>query len=128
MFTIKTIMQKTTNIYQAKRVTIARKGSEAWLDAFRCAKEVGVTSPDYIELVPELLNENMEPIQDECILENGNRDWVKPEDCIAIICEDGSNFMHPDDDRLSGVAYTFIYKGDEVYIMNQNGSTIEVVK
>lgn len=128
MFTIKTTFQGVTVIRQTKSVTIARKGSKAWRDAFEYAKEVGITAPDYIELIPELLSENMEPIQEEQILENGNRDWVKPEDCIAIICEDGTNFMHPDDDRLSGIAYTFIYKGDEVYIMNQNGATIEAVK
>lgn len=128
MFTLKVIQQSTTNIRTVKEVTIARKGSKTWEGAFSYVKEAGIETPDYVELLPELLGKDMETLQAEQILENGNREDVKADQCIAIICESADSLLLPGDDRTAGTAYTFIYEGDEVYVMNQNGSTIEAVK
>lgn len=55
-----------------------------------------------------------------------DRTDVLDTDAIAIIIEEypSENFPGAGD----GCRYQFIYPGDQVYVMNSNGATIEVVK
>lgn len=138
MFTLKVSQGGTTSIRTVKDVTIAKRGSEQFNEAMGYAKELGIKNPNYIEYVPEVGEpkdhtvdhvsaDDVRIIQYEQLLENGERKGVDGEP-IAVILEDSSAFCMPFDETMAGTAYNFIYQGDEVYVMNQSGSTIEAIK
>lgn len=67
------------------------------------------------------------PISEDLTLEV-KRDGELRENCIAVICSGIPSAALPEVPEAGGIGYQFIYKGDQVYITNQHGATIEVVK
>ncbi|ENP7127288.1 TPA: hypothetical protein ACQZKP_004598 [Klebsiella quasipneumoniae subsp. similipneumoniae] len=129
MFTVKQIINNATSLYEAKEITVARQGSEQWRQAFALADELEVQTPDIIEHIPMSYEdpEMTKPIGDEHQL-SVERSGVSRSDCIAIICTGIPSPALPDIPELGGVGYQFLYKGDQIYITNRHGATIETVK
>lgn len=129
MFTVKQIINNATSLYEVKEITVARPGSEQWRQAFALADDLEVQTPDIIEHIPMSYEdpEMTKPIGDEHQL-SVVRHGVSRADCIAIICSDIPSPALPDIPELGGAGYQFLYKGDQIYITNSHGSTIETVK
>ncbi|HBZ7239722.1 TPA: hypothetical protein MM139_004786 [Klebsiella pneumoniae] len=129
MFTVKQIVNNATSLYEAKEITVARPGSEQWRQAFSLADELEVQVPDIIEHIPMSYEdpEMTKPNGDEHQL-SVERHSVSRSDCIAIICSGILSPALPDIPEAGGVGYQFLYKGDQIYITNSHGATIETVK
>lgn len=129
MFTVKQIINNATSLYEVKEITVAHPGSEHWRQAFALADDLEVQAPDIIEHIPMSYEdpEMTKPIGDERQL-SVDRHGVNRADCIAIICSDIPSPALPDIPELGGVGYQFLYKGDQIYITNSHGATIETVK
>lgn len=129
MFTVKQIINNATSLYEAKEITVARPGSEQWRQAFALADGLDVQVPDIIEYIP------MSYVDSEMTKPNGDEHQLSVErhsasraDCIAIICSGIPSPVLPDIPEAGGVGYQFLYKGDQIYITNSHGATIETVK
>ncbi len=72
-------------------------------------------------------SEMTKPLGDECQL-SVERHGVSRADCIGIICSGLPSASLPDIPEACGVGYQFLYKGDQIYITNSHGATIETVK
>ncbi|MCZ3534624.1 hypothetical protein LRS35_26275 [Klebsiella variicola] len=129
MFTVKQIINNATSLYEVKEITVARPGSEQWRQAFALADDLEVQTPDIIEHIPMSYEdpEMTTPIGDEHQL-SVDRHGVNRADCIGIICSGLPSASLPDIPELGGVGYQFLYKGDQIYITNSHGATIETVK
>ncbi|WP_323068829.1 hypothetical protein [Klebsiella variicola] len=129
MFTVKQIINNATSLYEAKEITVARPGSEQWRQAFALADELDVIAPDIIEHIPMPYEDQdmTKPVGDEHQL-TVERTGANRADCIAIICSGIPSPAFPDIHELGGVGYQFLYKGDQIYITNSHGATIETVK
>jgi len=129
MFTVKQIIGNATSLYEVKEITVARQGSEQWAQAFALADELAVDVPDIIEHIPTAYEdaEMTKPIGDEQIV-TVDRNDVTRVSCIAIICSGVPSTALPDVPEAGGVGYQFLYQGDQVYITNSHGATIETVK
>lgn len=129
MYDVKQVVKNATSIYAVEEITIARPGSVAWQQAFELADSLNCQVPDTIEFVPACYEdpEAAKPIGEDHILEV-KRDGEIRENCIAVICSGMPSAAFPEIPEAGGIGYQFIYKGDQVYITNQHGATIEVVK
>ena len=129
MFTVKQIINNATSLYEVKEITVARPGSEQWHQALALAEDLGVQTPDIIEHVPMSYEdpEMKKPLGDEHLL-SVERRGVSRADCIGIICSGLPSASLPDIPEAGGVGYQFLYKGDQIYITNSHGATIETVK
>lgn len=129
MLTVKQIINNATSLYEAREITVARPGSVQWRQAFAMADELDVKTPDIIEHIPVSYEdpEMTKPIGDEHQL-SVERSGTSRADCIAIICSAIPSPALPDIPELGGVGYQFLYKGDQIYITNSHGATIETVK
>ncbi|WP_109256369.1 hypothetical protein [Klebsiella pneumoniae] len=129
MFTVKQIINNATSLYEVKEITVARPGSEQWRQAFALADDLEVQTPDIIEHIPMSYEdpEMTKPIGDEHQL-SVDRYGVNRADCIGIICSGLPSASLPDIPEVGGVGYQFLYKGDQIYITNSHGATIETVK
>lgn len=129
MFTVKQIINNATSLYEVKEITVARPGSEQWSQAFALADDLEIQTPDIIEHVPMSYEdpEMTKPIRDEHQL-SVDRHGVSRTDCIGIICSNIPSAALPDIPDAGGVGYQFLYKGDQIYITNSHGATIEAVK
>ncbi|HBW9911292.1 TPA: hypothetical protein MFX78_24495 [Klebsiella pneumoniae] len=129
MFTVKQIINNATSLYEVKEITVARPGSEQWRQAFALADDLEVQTPDIIEHIPMSYEdpEMTKPIGDEHQL-SVDRYGVNRADCIGIICSGLPSASLPDIPEAGGVGYQFLYKGDQIYITNSHGATIEAVK
>ncbi|WP_244182526.1 hypothetical protein [Xenorhabdus beddingii] len=56
------------------------------------------------------------------------RDGVSVDDCIAIVCSPIPSPTFPVIPELGGCGYQFLYKGDQLYVTNESGATVEAVK
>lgn len=128
MFTIKIMRDNATHAFEVDSITIAREGSEQWNQAWSTAQEFGYETPDLIECFPAV-TDNQLPLEymQEQVLVVG-RQFLRPTECIGIVCLDKPNQACPDLPEVGGVGYQFLYKGDELYVTNSHGATIEVVK
>ncbi|MCW2473411.1 MULTISPECIES: hypothetical protein [unclassified Symbiopectobacterium] len=129
MFTVKQIINNATSLYEVKAVNIARPGSEQWKQAFELADKLDIAVPDTIEWVfPTYKDEGMtQPIVEEQHL-SVDRQGGKRDECIAIICSDLNCEAFPDLPTGGGIGYQFLYRGDQLYVTNSHGATIETVK
>ncbi|HBM2885004.1 hypothetical protein [Klebsiella michiganensis] len=129
MFTVKQIINNATSLYEVKEITVARPGSEQWRQAFALADDLEVQTPDIIEHIPMSYEdpEMTKPIGDEHQL-SVDRYGVNRADCIGIICSGLPSASLPDIPEAGGAGYQFLYKGDQIYITNSHGATIETVK
>ncbi|EOC0104538.1 hypothetical protein ACI0YQ_004066 [Cronobacter sakazakii] len=127
MFTVKTIINGVTHICERASVTIARADSELFEDIL---KETNTHSnPDFAIWLPAVYSdpECKNAIQEE-ELTVSEREGVLDEDAIAIMIDDFESPEHAKKQAFDGLRYQFIYPGDQVYVMNSHGSTIETVK
>lgn len=127
MFTVKTIINGVTHICEQDSVTIARSGSDRFEDIL---KETNTHSnPDFAYWLPAVYSdpECKNALQEEEITIS-EREGVLDEDAIAILVEDFESPEHAKKQAFDGLRYQFVYPGDQVYVMNSHGSTIETVK
>ncbi|MCS5931298.1 hypothetical protein LNQ03_02970 [Klebsiella pneumoniae subsp. pneumoniae] len=96
---------------------------------FALADELDVMAPDIIEHIPMSYEDQdmTKPVGDEHQL-TVERTGANRADCIAIICSGIPSPAFPDIHEFGGVGYQFLYKGDQIYITNSHGATIETVK
>ncbi|EMP7435425.1 hypothetical protein R5M00_001522 [Klebsiella pneumoniae] len=125
MFTVKTIIDGVTHICEQPSVSIARPGSATFADTLKLTNQSG--SPDLAYWQPAIYedSEAKKIIQEEELVIS-ERLGVIDEDAIAILIEEYASKNIPG--AGDGCRYQFIYPGDQVYVMNSHGSTIETVK
>ncbi|KFK94577.1 MULTISPECIES: hypothetical protein [unclassified Serratia (in: enterobacteria)] len=125
MFTVKTIIDGVTHICQQPSVSIARRGSETFEETLRLTNNH--SNPDFAFWLPAIFEdaEMTKPIQEEELIIS-ERLNVLDTDAIAILIEEYASKSVPG--AGDGCRYQYIYPGDQVYVMNSHGSTIEVVK
>ncbi|EDP9908674.1 hypothetical protein AVL05_000194 [Salmonella enterica subsp. enterica serovar Anatum] len=125
MFTVKTIIDGVTHICEQPSVSIARPSSETFSDTLRLISEY--ESPDFAYWLPDIYEdaEMKTPVQEEELVV-ASRKGVKGGHAIAILIEEYASETIPG--AGDGCRYQFVYPGDQVYVMNSHGSTIETVK
>ncbi|ECB1778541.1 hypothetical protein EU837_02020 [Salmonella enterica subsp. enterica serovar Kibi] len=125
MFTVKTIINGVTHICEQPSISIARKGSEAFADILKLTH--ASSSPDFAFWLPAVYEDPgmTKPLQAEELVVSDRLD-VLDTDAFAIIIEEYPGKITPP--AGDGCRYQFIYPGDQVYVMNSTGSTIETVK
>ncbi|ASG44793.1 MAG: hypothetical protein E6805_16735 [Citrobacter freundii] len=127
MFTVKTIINGVTHICEQESVTIARADSERFEDILKQTNDH--SNPDFAIWLPDVYSdpECKNVLQEEELIVS-EREGVLDEDAIAILIEDFESPEHAKRKAFDGLRYQFIYPGDQVYVMNSHGSTIESVK
>ncbi|KGD75269.1 hypothetical protein HA49_08535 [Tatumella morbirosei] len=126
MFTVKSIINGVTHICEQDSVTIARPDSERFAEILKQTNSH--SNPDFVIWLPDVYAdaECKDAIQEEELIFS-ERFEVLDTDAIAILVEDFESPCRPSE-AFKGLKYQFIYPGDNVYVMNSHGSTIEVVK
>lgn len=129
MYSVKQIMNHATSLYDVEEITIARPGSEQFAQAFEMARDVDCPTPDVLEFItPSYEDPEMtKAIEGEHVL-SVSRDTGGSAACIAVLCYNLPSKLFPETPEAGGVRYQFVYDGDQVYVMNQSGHTIEMVK
>jgi len=133
MFTVKLIQNGVTSVTELKDIVIARQGSESWDEDWAMAKAHNSESPDLIECycTPDsqdnkLMNEYTNVVEREGV--NG----IAKEQCIGILCLNETCQIAPAIPEKGsdgfGFAKLFLYKGDQLYVTNRYGATVEIVK
>lgn len=127
MFTVKSIINGVTHICEQSVVTIARPNSVRFEDILKQTNNW--SNPDFAIWLPGVFAdaECKEAIQEEDLIVS-ERDGVLDEDAIAILIEDFESPEHAKRKAFNGLRYQYVYPGDQVYVMNSHGSTIETVK
>ncbi|GLY59672.1 hypothetical protein EXT62_10075 [Pectobacterium carotovorum subsp. carotovorum] len=127
MFTVKTIINDVTHICEQTSVTIARAGSERFDEVLKQTNDHA--NPDFAIWLPAVYEdaECKKPLQEEELIVS-ERMGVLDEDAIAILIKDFESPISAKRQAFDGQCYQYIYPGDQVYVMNSHGSTIEAVK
>lgn len=126
MFTVKTIINGVTHICEQPSISIARVGSEMFINTLELTHNY--SSPDFAYWLPVVYEdrEMTKELQAEELIVSDRMDGVLDTDAIAIIIEEHESKAVPG--AGDGCRYQFIYPGDQVYVMNSHGSTIETVR
>ena len=128
MFTVKQIIKNVVTIGEVESVIILLPGSTEYEQAHAKACELGYPFPDYMELTTEtelsIARDDLDdsPRQSEYYTA-GSRDDATEAAIAILVSQDYENEF----DGMSA-DWQFVYKGDRVFVMNQNGSTIESIK
>jgi len=133
MFTVKLIQNGVTSVTELKDIVIARQGSESWDEDWDMAKAYNSEAPDLIECycTPDpqdnkLMNEYTNVVDREGV------SGVAKEQCIGILCLNEACQIAPAIPEKGsdgfGFAKLFLYKGDQLYVTNRYGATVEIVK
>lgn len=127
MFTVKSIIDGVTHFAEQESITIARAGSSRFDEILRMTNSH--SNPDFVIFLPPVYEdpECKKALQEEELIFS-ERDDVLDTDAIAILIEDFESPEHAKRKAFNGLRYQFIYPGDNVYVMNSHGSTIETVK
>lgn len=127
MFTVKTIIDGVTHISERDSITIARPGSFAFTSTLQ--QTSNTSNPDFAIMLPAVFAdaECTKVLQEEELIVS-ERDSVLDENAIAILIADFESPENAKRQAFDGVRYQYIYPGDQVYVMNSHGSTIETVK
>lgn len=127
MLTVKTIIDGVTHISEQKSIVIARAGSSAFDSALELTNNC--SNPDYAIFLPAVYSdaECKNALQEEELILS-ERQGVLDEDAIAWLIDDFESPEHAKRKAFSSTKYQYIYPGDQVYVMNSHGSTIETVK
>ncbi|WP_261666905.1 hypothetical protein [Erwinia mallotivora] len=127
MFTVKSIINGVTHICELPALTIARPGSERFSDILKQTNDH--SNPDFAIWLPAVFAdaECKDAIQEEELIVS-ERDGVLDTDAIAILIEDFESPERAIRKAFDGLRYQYVYPGDQVYVMNSHGSTIETVK
>lgn len=127
MFTVKTIINGVTHICELPTFTVARPDSERFEEILELTNDH--SNPDFAIWLPDVYAdpECKNALQEEELIVS-ERDGVLDRHAIAILIEDFESPEHAKRKSFDGLRYQFIYPGDQVYVMNSHGSTIETVK
>nr|WP_227542216.1 hypothetical protein [Klebsiella aerogenes] len=108
-------------------MTIARVGSDRFYDILEQTNDH--SNPDFAIWLPAVYSDPQckDALQEEELIVS-EREGVLDKNAIAILVEDFESPEHAKRKAFDGVRYQYIYPGDQVYVMNSNGSTIETVK
>jgi len=130
MFTIKYRRNNAALITAAHEVCLAKPGSPQYIDALALATEFGLIHPDLIQTFkredaqqPGVLN-FLKPKQPESYVLTTERLDSQPGKPIAVLISDTED---PNLPGVPGTGYQFVYYGDELYIMNHTGQTVELI-
>ena len=126
MFTVKTIIDGVTRITEQASITIARPRSSEFTRILEITSSH--SNPDFVIHIPAAYYDSeMKEVLREEDLVFSERDDVLDTEAIGIIVSEFERVSdgHPYPDPIH---YQFIYPGDNVYVMNSHGSTIETVK
>jgi len=130
MFTIKYRRDNAALITEAREVCLAKPGSPQYADAVALATEFGLHHPDLIQMfkpedVPSggVLN-FLRPKQPSCNVLTTERTDSHPGKPIAVLISDTEDATIP---GAIGTGYQFVYYGDELYIMNSSGQTVDLI-
>lgn len=127
MFTVKTIINGVTHICELPTFTVARPESERFEEILELTNDH--SNPDFAIWLPDVYAdpERKNALQEEELIVS-EREGVLDRHAIAILIEDFESPEHAKRKAFDGLRYQFIYPGDQVYVMNSHGSTIETVK
>lgn len=127
MFTVKTIINGVTHICELRTFTVARPDSERFEEILELTNDH--SNPDFAIWLPDVYadQECKNALQEEELIVS-EREGVLDRHAIAILIEDFESPEHAKRKAFDGLRYQFIYPGDQVYVMNSHGSTIETVK
>lgn len=127
MFTVKTIINGVTHICELSTFTVARPDSERFEEILELTNDH--SNPDFAIWLPDVYAdpECKNALQEEELIIS-EREGVLDRHAIAILIEDFESPEHAKRKAFDGLRYQFIYPGDQVYVMNSHGSTIETVK
>ena len=125
MLTIKVKTIDSSRVYTSDVVEISRSGQRVFETIVERAKEHGAVCPStVIEFGTALVDENGKNAEikdyDFIINESGRNPADSELIGIMLSCSNDKN-----DDSL---CYEFIYSGDSIYVMNETGQTVEVLK
>lgn len=128
-YDVKLVRNKAVSLFEVKEINIALQDSEQWKQAFQLADEFGIAVPDLIEHIPVVYEdaEMTKPVGEEHIL-SAEREGKERHECIAVICSCLPNAAFPGIPEVGGIGYQFLYKSDQLYVMNSQGATIHAVK
>ena len=134
MFTVKLIQDGITRVVVLSEISIARDGAESWREDWLLAQHWGIDQPDLIENYltedskePNVMNEYTNVTE-----RDGSDNSVFKRQCIGIMHIQEKCPLAPaipdKESRGFGFVKIFIYKGDQLYVTNRYGATVEVVK
>ena len=111
-----------------KQVVIARRGSQQFAGVLKLTNEY--SNPDFAYWLPPVYADHTctEVLQKEELIISERIDDVLDENALAIMIDDYESPERKGCDGFTGQYYQYIYPGDEVYVMNSHGSTIEAIK
>ena len=127
MFTVKIIINGVTHICELPTFTVGRPESERFEEILELTNDH--SNPDFAIWLPDVYAdpECKNALQEEELIVS-EREGVLDRHAIAILIEDFESPEHAKRKAFDGLRYQFIYPGDQVYVMNSHGSTIETVK
>lgn len=132
MFTVKLIQNGITRVVELSDISIARKGAETWNEDWGLARHWGVDNPDIIEnyLTEDAKDTNTMNEYTNVVDRAG--EFVGEDQCIGILHVQETCPLAPaipdKDGKGFGFIKIFIYKGDQLYVTNRYGATVETVK
>ncbi|MBD9645144.1 hypothetical protein IB231_16090 [Pantoea sp. PNT02] len=127
MFTVKSIINGVTSVYESDRITIADAGSERFNEILALTNDH--SNPDFAIWLPAVYAdaECTDALQEEELIVS-ERPEVLDKNALAILIDDFESPEHAKRKAFNGIRYQYVYPGDQVYVMNSHGSTIETVK
>lgn len=129
MFTIKYRRDNAALFSEAQEVCLVKPGSPKYDDALALAEEFGLSQPDLIQTFEkqskpvESMLTFLRPKRPESYVLTTERD-DNPGKPIAVVIVEAVDPNLPD---VPGTGYQYVYYGDEVYIMNRFGQTVELI-
>ncbi len=112
MFTVKQLVNNETSIFEVDQIKIGKFGSDLYADGMKLHKDMQCDDASgEITMI-------CVPVEDDCgmiAIHRGSGPSASP---YAVASYDD----HGD------TIYQFIYPGDEIYVMNTHGSTVETVR
>lgn len=130
MLTIKYKRNGAALLSEAIEVLLARPGSPQYAEALKIAGELGVLVPDVIQTFPQADQPQGGVLQ--FLRAKPVRSFVKVSERVdqsgrpmAVARSEAFDSDHPE---VTGTAYQFVYPGDELFVMNRFGQTVDLVK
>ena len=130
MFTIKYRRDNAALMTESRETCLAKPGSPQYADAVALATEFGLHHPDLIQTFKRedaptsgVLN-FLKPKQAGSHVLTTERTDDQPGKPIAVLISDATDANLP---GVPGTGYQFVYYGDELYIMNSSGQTVELI-
>lgn len=127
MFTVKTKIDSSTVLYQTERVIIAWKGSAGYDDAMQLKGTAQFPVASIINKQNEFADEEMTEIVDEgynIVVQRNDNPSGEPIAVIINLKADSEESVMSSGECV----YRFVYSGDEVYVTDSSGKTVESIR